>query len=108
MRGRLRSVAARSAALAEVFRSPELRRVESAWAGYYVADWASFVALSVYAYRFGGAQAVGVLGLVRAVPAVVGVPAGSALADRTRRELVLFAIQCVRASNGISASCAGR
>jgi MFS family permease len=97
MRGRLRSVAARSAALAEVFRSPELRRVESAWAGYYVADWASFVALSVYAYRFGGAQAVGLLGLVRAVPAVVGVPAGSALADRTRRELVLFAIQCVRA-----------
>lgn len=97
MRTRFRSVAARTGALAEVFRSPELRRVESAWAGYYVADWASFVALSVYAYRFGGAQAVGVLGLVRAVPAVVGVPAGSALADRTRRELVLFAIQCVRA-----------
>jgi predicted MFS family arabinose efflux permease len=97
MPSRFGSVAARSRALTDVFRSPELRRVESAWAGYYVADWASFVALSVYAYGFGGAKAVGLLGLVRAVPAMVGVPAGSALADRTRRELVLFVIQAARA-----------
>lgn len=96
VRSRFRSVTARPAALAEVFHSPELRRVELAWAGYYVADWASFVALSVYAYQFGGAGAVGVLGLVRALPAVVGVPAGSALADRTRRELVLLVVQFAR------------
>jgi MFS family permease len=73
-----------------------LRRVELAWAGYYVAEWASFVALSVYVYDFGGAAAVGVLGLVRAVPAVLGIPAGSAAADRTRRERVLLAIQILR------------
>jgi predicted MFS family arabinose efflux permease len=97
MPGRFGSVTARSRALADVFRSPELRRVESAWAGYYVADWESFVALSVYAYSFGGAKAVGLLGLVRALPAVIGVPAGSALADRTRRELVLMGIQAARA-----------
>ena len=87
----------RFAVLAEVFRSPELRRVECAWAGYYVADWSAFVALSIYAYDFGGAAAVGVLGVVRALPAALGVPAGSAVADRTRRERVLFAVQCARA-----------
>jgi MFS family permease len=94
---RLDAAVARSAALAEVFRSADLRRVELAWAGYCVADWAAFVALSVYAYDFGGAEAVGVLGLVRALPAAVGVPAGSALADRRRRERVLLAIQLLRA-----------
>ena len=78
-------------------RSPELRRVESAWAGYYVADWSAFVALSIYAYDFGGAAAVGLLGLVRALPAALGVPAGSAAADRTRRERVLFVVQATRA-----------
>jgi MFS family permease len=93
----LRGFLVRFAVLADVFRSPELRRVECAWAGYYVADWSAFVALSIYAYHFGGAAAVGVLGVVRALPAALGVPAGSAVADRTRRERVLFAVQCARA-----------
>jgi len=95
---------ARSGALVEVFRSPALRRVEFAWAGYYVAEWASFVALSVYAYGFGGAAAVGVLGLVRTLPAALCVPAGTALADRTRRERVLLLIQSVRAVTLLSAA----
>jgi len=94
---RLRGLLARFAVLADVFRSPELRRVESAWAGYYVADWSAFVALSIYAYDIGGAAAVGLLGLVRALPAALGVPAGSAVADRTRRERVLFVVQAARA-----------
>jgi len=90
-------VVARAGALVEVFGSPALRRVELAWAGYYVAEWASFVAFSVYAYGFGGATAVGVLGLVRTLPAAVCVPFGTALADRRRRERVLRSIQAVRA-----------
>jgi MFS family permease len=94
---RLRGLLVRFAVLADVFRSPQLRRVESAWAGYYIADWSAFVALSIYAYDFGGAAAVGLLGLVRALPAALGVPAGSAVADRTRRERVLFFVQASRA-----------
>jgi MFS family permease len=94
---RLRGLLVRFAVLADVFRSPDLRRVESAWAGYYVADWSAFVALSIYAYDFGGAAAVGLLGLVRALPAALGVPAGSTVADRTRRERVLFVVQAARA-----------
>ena len=74
---RLRGVLVRFAVLADVFRSPELRRAECAWAGYYVADWSAFVALSIYADDFGGAAAVGLLGLVRALPAALGVPTGS-------------------------------
>jgi len=92
----LRRVVARFAALAEVFSSPPLRRAELAWAGYYVAEWSSFIALSVYVYGFGGAAAVGLLGLVRAVPALLGVPAGSQAADRMRRERVMLAIQVLR------------
>jgi predicted MFS family arabinose efflux permease len=84
-------------AVADVFRSPELRRLELAWGGYYVAEWAGFVAFSVYAYRVGGPAAVGLLGLVRMVPSAVGVLAGSALADRTRRERVLVWIHLSRA-----------
>jgi MFS family permease len=97
VRNRLGGLVLHWATLVEVFRSRTLRRIESAWAGYYVAEWASFVALSVYAYRFGGAVGVGVLGLVRALPAALGVPVGAAAADRMHRERVLFVIQAVRA-----------
>jgi MFS family permease len=95
----LSRVAARSAALADVFRSPELRRLELAWAGYYIAEWASFVAFSIYAYRVGGAAAVGLLGVVRMLPSALGVPIATALADRTRRERVLIGIHLSRAAS---------
>jgi len=104
----LSRVVARSAALADVFRSPELRRLELAWAGYYIAEWASFVAFSIYAYRVGGAAAVGLLGVVRMLPSAVGVPAATALADRTRRERVLIGIHLSRAGTlGAAAAALG-
>jgi MFS family permease len=102
----LRRVVARSAALADVFRSPELRRLELAWAGYYIAEWASFVAFSIYAYRVGGAAAVGLLGVVRMLPSALGVPAATALADRTRRERVLIGIHLSRAATLSAAAAA--
>jgi hypothetical protein len=104
----LSRMVARSSALADVFRSPELRRLELAWAGYYIAEWASFVALSIYAYRVGGAATVGLLGLVRMLPSALGVPAGTALADRTRRERVMLGIHMTRAVTlGASAAVLG-
>ena len=96
----------RATALAEVFREPSLRRVELAWTGYYVAEWTSFVALSVYAYGFGGATAVGVLGLVRAVPAAVGVPAGSAFQSFTL-ELVLTSLLVLAGRGEVAHAVAG-
>ena len=98
MRDLLNRVVARTAAIGDVFRSPELRRLELAWAGYFIAEWASFVAFSIYAYRVGGAGAVGLLGVVRMFPSALGVPAATAIADRTRRERVLIGIHLSRAA----------
>ena len=89
---------ARFSALADVFRSPELRWLQLAWGGFYVSEWASFIGLSIYAYNEGGASLVGVLGLIRMLPASVGVLAGTLLADRTQRERVLLGVHLTRAA----------
>jgi predicted MFS family arabinose efflux permease len=94
----LHGFVARFSSLGGVFRNRELRRLQLAWGGFYVCEWTSFVALSIYAYRIGGAGAVGLLGLVRMLPSTLGVLAGTALADRTRRERVLLAVQLIRAA----------
>ena len=86
------------ATLADVFRQPQLRRLELAWAGYYIGEWAHFVALSIYAFDIGGAAAVGVLGLVRMAPAAVALPIGGMLADRYPRQRVLFGMYALRAA----------
>ena len=98
MGGVRRQLAGRFSSLADVFRNPELRRLQLAWAGFYVSDWASFIALSIYAYRVGGAAAIGLLGVVRMLPSSLGVLAGTALADRTKRERVLLGVHLIRAT----------
>jgi len=88
----------RVGALGDVFRSPPLRRLQLAWGGFYSGEWAHFVALSVYAYEQGGAAAVGVLGLVRMIPAAVALPLGSMLVDRYSRRRVLLGVHVSRAA----------
>src|SRR3990170_5248580 len=90
-------VRARVRSLADVFRNPQLRRLELSWCGYYVGEWMHFVALSVYAFGVGGAAALGALGLVRMVPAAIALPFGGMLADRYARQRVLLAIYGCRA-----------
>src|SRR5215467_3224680 len=58
-------------AFAEVFRNPNLRRVEVSWAGTVCTYWIFIVALGLYAYDRGGAAAVGLVGLLRVLPSVV-------------------------------------
>ncbi|HEU0304263.1 MAG TPA: MFS transporter [Gaiellaceae bacterium] len=89
----------RLSTLADVFRNPELRRLELAWAGYYAGEWTHFVALSLYAYDVGGATAVGVLGLVRLAPAAIALPVGSTLSDRYPRQRVLLVVNLARAAS---------
>src|SRR5690349_20913818 len=48
-------------ALGEVYRNRGLRRLQLAWAGSIIGTWAFSVALAVYAYRQGGASAVGLV-----------------------------------------------
>ena len=84
--------------LAELFRNPQLRRLELAWGGYYLGEWTHFVALSIYAFHSGGATAVGVFGLIRMGAAAVALPFGSMLTDRYPRQRVLLAMYAARAA----------
>ena len=76
-------------ALAEVYRNPGLRRINLALAGSIVGDWAYAVAVSVWAYRQGGATAVGVYGVARYVSMAIASPFASVLADRYDRRRVM-------------------
>ena len=84
--------------LADVFRNPQLRRLELSWAGYHLGEWTYFVALSIYAFQEAGAVGLGVLGLARMVPAAIALPFGGMLTDRYARQRVLLAIYLARTS----------
>lgn len=83
-------------ALAEVFRNPGLRRINLALAGSIVGDWAYAVAVSVWAYRQGGATAVGVFGVARYVSMAIASPFASMLADRHDRRRVMVISDAIR------------
>jgi MFS family permease len=93
-------------ALREVFRNPALRRLEFAWAGSIIGSWAYTIALVVYAYRHGGASAVGLVGLIRWLPAAVAAPLAAVLGDRYPRVQVMLGADLVRAAGlGGMAAC---
>lgn len=93
----LKSVTDSSAALARSFRNRDLRRLQLAWLGSVIGHWSYLVALSVYAYEQGGAGAVGLVWVIRLVPAAVLSPVLATLADRYRRERVMVIADLVRA-----------
>ena len=79
-------------ALVASFRNPNLARAQLAFVAFSICEWASFIALMVFAFDEGGAAAVGVISLVQPIPAALIAPLGSVLGDRFRRERVfLFA-----------------
>jgi MFS family permease len=81
-----------------VFRNPNIRRLEGAWAVSIFSYWAYGIALAVFAYQEGGAAAVGVVGLFRFIPAAIASPFSAMLADRYRRERVLLVAELLRAT----------
>jgi MFS family permease len=83
--------------LHEVFRNPGLRRIQLAFAGSIVGDWAYGVGVAVYAYDQGGPTAVGLLAVVRYVLMAVIGPFASVLGDRYPRKLVMVGSDSVRA-----------
>jgi MFS family permease len=84
-------------ALASVFSNPGLRRLQLAFAGSIIGDWAYAVAVAVYAYDQGGPAAVGLLGVVRYLSMAFVLPFASTLADRYSRKWVLLSSDVVRA-----------
>lgn len=84
--GRDLAIAAR--AFGASFRNPDLARAQVAFVAFSVTEWASYIALVVYAFAHGGTAAIGIVSLVILIPAAVIAPAGSILGDRYRRERV--------------------
>jgi MFS family permease len=76
-------------ALAEVFRNPDLGRLQFAWAGVSFSTWAFAITLGVYAFDVAGAGAVGIAGLVRVMPGALASPFAGLLCDRYSRRTVL-------------------
>jgi MFS family permease len=77
-------------------RNPDLRRAQLSFLAAWTAEWAFTVGLGIVAFRAGGATAVGLVGLLRMVPAAVLAPLLSPVADRGRRERVLILVSVLR------------
>src|SRR4029078_11950983 len=94
-------------ALAGVFRNRGRRRLELAWVGSVTGEWAYVVALAVYAYEAGGATAVGLVALLRPLPAAAAAPVGARAAavalfaafraDLYARQRVMLTADAIRA-----------
>jgi MFS family permease len=85
-------------ALRQVFRNPDLRRINLAFAGSIIGDWAFALVIALYAFDKGGATALGVFGVVRYVAMAVLAPLLSTLADRYRRKRVMIGADVSRAA----------
>lgn len=95
-----------AAAYSTVFRNPLLRRVQLAYGASITAEWGAVVALAVFAYEARGAAGVGIVGVVRMLPAAVATPFAALVADRFRRERVLLWIQIAAAASLAAATAA--
>ena len=85
-------------AFAQVARSTPLRRAQLSFGLIWASEWALLVGLGVYAFRNGGAAAVGAVTAVRMIPAALMAPFAATVADVVRRELILVWIGVVRAA----------
>jgi MFS family permease len=81
-----------------VFANPDLRKLQLAWAAVIVGHWAYLVAVAVYAYAVGGAGAVGLLVVIRTIPAALVAPFSAVLADRYSRLKVMIGSNVVRSA----------
>jgi predicted MFS family arabinose efflux permease len=84
--------------LRAVLGNPQLRRVQLAFLGSAVGDWAYATAIVVWAYAVGGAAAVGVWMGVRLVLTAVTAPLAAVLADRWSRRRVMLLSDGLRAA----------
>src|SRR2546429_2790109 len=75
-----------------------MARVAVAFAAFNVAEWATWVAMLIYAYARGAPVASGVVAIVQLVPAALFAPLGASLADRFPRVRILTIAYLAQAS----------
>ncbi len=75
--------------LGAVARDRTLFRVELAFLGFNMAEYATWIAILVYAYSRGGAAAAGVAAMIQLIPAAAIAPLAAFAGDRFRRDRVL-------------------
>lgn len=106
MRTVARRLSEAAGAYRTVFRNRPLRLVQFAYGASITAEWGAVVALAVFAYQIRGAVGVGIVGLVRMLPAAIATPFAAVLADRFRRERVMLWIELAAAA-ALAASAGG-
>ena len=94
---RLRRQADRRAVIREALRAPDVRRIELGWGLSVVGEFASTVALVVFAYAAGGAGLIAVYGLFRMLAGVTVALAIAGIGDRVRGEVLLRASTALKA-----------
>ena len=80
-----------------ILASPALRHVELAFLLFNAVEFGTWVAMLLYAYSATGPASVGLVALIQLAPAAVVAPLSANLADRYRRDRVLFAGYLVQA-----------
>jgi len=73
-----------------ILRNPALRRVELAFLLFNTVEYATWIAILLYAYAAIGPASVGVVAVIQLVPAAVVAPLAASLADRLPRRRVLL------------------
>lgn len=84
--------------VAGVARDANLRRIELAFLGFNMAEYATWIAILVYAYTRGGAAAAGIVVVVQLVPSGLAAPFAAFAGDRFRRDRVLVTGYVVQAA----------
>jgi MFS family permease len=74
-----------------VVRDRRMFRIQLAFLGFNMTEYATWVAILVYAYQLGGASTAGVVAVVQLLPTMVLAPFAAYAGDRFRRDRVLFA-----------------
>lgn len=82
----------------DALATPPLRWLALSWLASSVAGWGFMVILSIFAYRIGGAAAVGLAAVVRMVPAGLAAPLTGLWGDRFSRRGVLLHTTLARAA----------
>ena len=84
-------------AFEQTLRVANLRRAVLSFGAATTGDWAATVVVGILAFRSGGAAAVGIVAMVRMLPAALLGPLAAVVIDKHRREHVLLAACLVQA-----------